>query len=115
MINKKEIDKAISCGNDDEKNYYCFYTGMCYEQNSIKNIIAFAREKFPSFKNLMDEEIQNNHIYWATESSQYKGMYNGDEYILFEDIDKLPEDMKIDAINANCSDLSMEINDLEDR
>jgi len=88
---------AISCGGD-ETNYYLFYTGPSgYDYNSCENIAKFAKEKFSSMKDMPDEEIMHKHIYWATDSFGYKGMYNGDTYVLFDDADKLPDDLKADA------------------
>ena len=94
---------AAPCGGDDN-NYYMFYCGYGYENNSYETIAQFAREKFPHLKDLSDQEIKDKHIYWGTESPSFEAMYNGDTFVLFDDADKLPDDKKADAYR--CCNLS---------
>lgn len=97
----KESLGATPCGGDN-KNYYMFYTGGGgdYSNNTVEAIAKFGQEHFPNFKDLGFEDIKNFHVYWGTDESRgYESFYNGDTYVLFDDIEKLPEDMKKDALN----------------
>ena len=49
---------------------------------------------------MSEDEIIHKHLYWANESQLYNGIYNGDTFILFNDINLLPEDFKLDAIKS---------------
>lgn len=90
--------EATPCGGDD-KNYYMFYVDNygTYKNNTAERIAEFGKKNFPNFKDLGFEDIKNFHMYWATEGSGYESFYNGDTYVLFDDIEKLPEDKKNDA------------------
>ena len=81
----------------DNENYWMFYCGPGYNVNSI--IIAnWARYELPNiFFDMSEDEIIHKHLYWATESKLYNGVYNGDTFILFNNINLLPEDYKLDA------------------
>lgn len=92
----------VAVAGGDGSNLYYFYTGSStYKNNSIENIAAFAQQNFDSCKGKSVEDIEAKHIFWGTEGSGYKGFYNGDTYVLFDDINKLPQDIKQDAL-ANC-------------
>lgn len=50
-----------------------------------------------------------NNFYWATdESAGYKGMYNGDTNVVFNDPDKMPETYKQDALTY-CKDIQVTV------
>ena len=92
----------VSIAGGDSQNLFYFYTGsQSYRDNSVENIAAFAQERFDSCKGKSVEEIESKHIFWGTEGPSFKGFYNGDTYVLFDDINKLPESVKQDAY-ANC-------------
>lgn len=84
------------CGGDGE-NYWYFYSGCGYENNSSDNIAAFAKENLDYFKDMSVEDIRDNHIYWGTDGPRFHGLYNGDTNVLFGDPDKLPEAQREDA------------------
>lgn len=94
-IKKKGV---MPCGGDME-NYWMFYTGPGYKTTDVM-VANWARYELPEFESLDDEEIIKRHIYWGTESMQYKGFYNGDTYVLYNNINALPEDKKFDAEHA---------------
>lgn len=85
------------CGGDME-NYWFFYCGAGYKTRLI-DIANYARYEFENlFFDMTVEEIMKNHIYWGTdESTHFKAMYNGDTFILYYNINALPEDLKADA------------------
>ena len=90
-----------ACGGDGN-NYTMFYTGggSSYANNTMDNIAAFGKGLYPGLKDKSLDEIKDYHIYWGSdEASGYnlKGFYNGDTYVLFDDIEKLPPEMKHDA------------------
>ena len=43
------------------------------------------------------EDIKRDYMYWGTDSGNYEGFYNGDTWIVYDNIDLLPEGMKADA------------------
>ena len=89
----------VAVAGGDGSNLYYFYTGSSsYKDNSIENIAAFAQQNFDSCKGKSVEDIESKHIFWGTEGGGYKGFYNGDTYVLFDDVEKLPEDVKQDAL-----------------
>lgn len=93
-----DASKVAVVGGDGSNLYY-FYTGSSsYKDNSIENIAAFAQEHFDSCKGKSVEDIESKHIFWGTDSGGYQGFYNGDTYILFDDLSKLPQDVKQDAL-----------------
>ena len=84
------------CGGDYE-NYWYFYTGAGYKTKQI-DIANWARYELSSlFFDMSDEEIIKNHIFWGTESMSFNAFYNGDTFVLYYNIDSLPEDIKKDA------------------
>lgn len=86
-----------SCGGDDI-NYWMFYTGPGYLNNTRENIAHWARYVLQNiFFDMSIEEIINKHIYWGTDEGKFKSFYNGDTYILYKDLNKLPENMQYDA------------------
>lgn len=86
------------CGGDNI-NYWIFYTGIGYKNNTRENIAQWARYTLQdTFFDRTIEQIIVNHMYFATDSGNYKHYYNGDTYILFNHFDKLPEDMQYDAM-----------------
>lgn len=92
----------VAVAGGDGSNLFYFYTGSSsYKDNSVENIAAFAQERFESCKDKSVEEIASKHIFWGTEGPSFNGFYNGDTYVLFDDIQKLPEDVKKDAY-TNC-------------
>lgn len=84
------------CGGDGE-NYWYFYSGGGYENNSSDNIAVFAKENLDYFKDMSVEDIRDNHIYWGTDGPRFHGLYNGDTNVLFGDPDKLPKAQREDA------------------
>lgn len=94
---KEDLSVATPCGGD-ESNYYFFYCdAIDYEQNTPENIAQFGKEHLSGLKNMSTEEIISKHLFFGTEGMYFKAFYNGDTYILFDDIEKLPEDIKEDA------------------
>ena len=85
------------CGGDNE-NYWLFYTGHGYKTRKI-DIANWARYELPNlFFDMSNDEIIKNHIYWGTDkSSHFRAMYNGDTYVLYYNINALPEDLRQDA------------------
>lgn len=92
----------VAVAGGDGSNLFYFYTGSSlYKDNSVENIAAFAQKRFDSCKDKSVDEIASKHIFWGTEGPSFNGFYNGDTYVLFDDIQKLPEDVKKDAY-TNC-------------
>lgn len=85
--NTEELAESFLCTPCGEKpgNYILFYAGSCYEYNTPEIILEYGKQ------------FGMGHIYLAGEGSAYKGVYNGDTYVLYKDIDMLPDDMKYDA------------------
>lgn len=92
-INKSSIKVE---GGDDE-NYWMFYTGPGYKDRTPIHIAYYAKYCFAAFKDMSVDEIIRQHIYWGTESSSFHSYYNGDTYVLYDNINALPEDKKLDA------------------
>jgi hypothetical protein len=89
--------KLEPCGSDDF-NYWMFYTGPGYPNNTKENIAHWARYVLQNiFFDMSIEEIINKHIYWGTDDGKFNTFYNGDTYILYKDLNKLSEDMQYDA------------------
>lgn len=88
----------LKCVGGDRENYWLFYTGSGYSstKESIANW-ALYELRDTDFLNMSIEEIMYKHIYWGTDTSNHKAFYNGDTYILFLDVNKLPQDMQSDA------------------
>ena len=80
----------------DDTNYWLFYTGSGCNQHNKFNIANWAKFYLREFNDMSIDQIMT-HIYWGTESSQYKHMYNGDTFVLYIDLKRLPEDMQYDA------------------
>ena len=102
----KFIDKTHephSCGGNKDAGMTYFYSGWSdlYAHNTEDEIAAYAKANMPAFKDMDIDEIKDGHIYWGTDGPMYKGFYNGDTYVLFEDIEKLPDAEKQDAL-SNC-------------
>ncbi len=93
-------ESAIPSGGD-EINYFIFYCdNYTYDYNDIDSVAKFGRKHLKGLKDVSISEIKANHIYWGSdEASGFAGNYNGDTYVLFDDIDKLPADLKKDAYN----------------
>lgn len=89
-----------SCGGDGT-NFWMFYTGASYK-TSLIDVVHYAWfELTDIFGNMSEEEIIKNHIYWGSDESYgMKGAYNGDTYILYNNINALPQDYQFDAQNA---------------
>ena len=94
-----ESDKAVPSGGDKE-NYYMFYVDNqgSYAGNTADNIAQFAKENIPELSGLTTNAIKSKHMYWATDSGSFDGMYNGDTCVLFVDVNKLPGGLRTDAI-----------------
>lgn len=97
----KKLNETIDLKPDggDKKNWFAFYTGLqggSYSNNTQDNIAQFGKENLEGLKDLSIEEIKDSHMYWGSEYG-FHSFYNGDTFILFDDIEKLPEDMKKDA------------------
>lgn len=99
-----EKSKAQPCGSiDNTRNHYMFYTGGggSYTNNTSDEIAKFGKEHFDSMKDMSLDEIKDKHIYWGSDEAVgygLKGLYNGDTYVLFDDLEKLPKDMQHDAM-----------------
>jgi len=89
--------KATPCGGD--QNFYYFYCGHCYGNNTYTTIAEFAKEHIANLKDAPIDEIVDQHIYWGSEYG-FHSFYNGDSFILYDDIAKLPSDMRMDAEEA---------------
>ena len=90
--------KAESCGGDG-KNYFMFYCGGGYENNTPDKIAEFAKEHIENLKDTPVEEIKSDHLYWGSEYG-YHGFYNGDTYVLYDKREDLPKNMRFDAEEA---------------
>lgn len=99
----------------DKTNYFMFYTDNYggYKDNTADNIAQYGKEHLEGLKDLSLEEIKDKHLYWGTETG-FNAFYNGDTYVLFDDIEKLPEDMKKDAYE-NCKGYSKKTESIEDK
>lgn len=88
--------KINLCGGDNS-NYFMFYTGPGYgiSKEDIANWGKFVYNNL--FGDMSIEEIMHKHIYWATDSMNYASMYNGDTWVLYNNITLLPTDKRIDA------------------
>lgn len=95
-ISRAERTLPDVCGGDGT-NYWYFYSGSSYPNNSRESIAAYAKEHFEPFKDMDVDMIANDHMYWGTDACNFKGCYNGDTNILFGDADKLPEALREDA------------------
>ncbi len=82
----KTYDYPHACNFD--VHYKMFYTGPGYPEVTEAVIKDYGMA------------VGMRHHYWATESSCYDGMYNGDTYVLYDDINNLPESMQKDAMLA---------------
>ena len=80
------FDYPRSCGGNE--HYKMFYTGPGYPEVTESVIKDYGLA------------VGMKHHYWATESSCYAGMYNGDTYVLYDDINNLPESFQQDAMLA---------------
>lgn len=97
----KKLNENIELKPDggDKKNWFAFYTslqGNSYSNNTQDNIAQFGKENLEGLKDLSIEEIKDFHMYWGSEYG-FHSFYNGDTFILFDNIEKLPENMKKDA------------------
>lgn len=101
-VQEDKLTEAVEVCGGDKINYLMFYTSNygTYKDNTADNIAQYGKEHLEGLKDLSIEEIKDKHLYWASEIG-YHSAYNGDTYVLFDDIEKLPEDMKQDAIE-NC-------------
>ena len=96
----KIIASQAECSGGDKKNYWYFYCGPEYPQNKYESIAEFARNHIPSLRDAETEDIVYDHIYWGTDEGGYHGFYNGDTFVLYDDINKLDDDMRKDAERA---------------
>ena len=103
---KKTESVELKPDGGDKTNYFMFYTDNygVYKDNTADNIAQYGKEHLEGLKDLSLEEIKDKHLYWGTETG-FNAFYNGDTYVLFDDIEKLPEDMKKDAYE-NCKGYS---------
>lgn len=116
-ITPNKVTESVELKPDggDKTNYFMFYTDNYggYKDNTADNIAQYGKEHLEGLKNLSLEEIKDKHIYWGTETG-FNAFYNGDTYVLFDDIEKLPEDMKKDAYE-NCKGYSKKTESIEDK
>lgn len=112
---KKTEAVELKPDGGDKTNYFMFYTSNngTYKDNTADNIAQYGKEHLDGLKDLSLEEIKDKHIYWGTETG-FNAFYNGDTYVLFDDIEKLPEDMKKDAYE-NCKGYDKKIEAVEDK
>lgn len=80
-------------------NFWYFYTGAGYENVTRTTVAYYAKEHISYFKDMSIDTICKEHIYWATDNSNYEAMYNGDTYVLFTEVNDLPELQRKDAMN----------------
>lgn len=97
-IKKKGIKP---CGSDGY-NLWSFYADnyvASYKNNTPYWIAHWAKYMLNDFFGDMSiDEICNKHIFYGNDTNpEYKGMYNGDEVILYKDFNKLSEDYQHDA------------------
>ena len=99
--NIKSDNEEVHINGGDGKNLFYFYINSHdYPSNLKENIARFAKENFESCKDSSLEEIQDKHIFWGTDAALgFKGVYNGDTFVLFDDINKLPISIKEDALS----------------
>lgn len=91
---KKSYIKPV--GGDGE-NYWYFYCGSGYKTSDIA-IANWARYELENiFFEMSEDEIIRHHLYWGTEGPNFKASYNGDTYVLFNNINQLPEELRADA------------------
>ena len=85
--NTEKISEPFLCTpcGGEPGNYILFYAGSCYEYNTPEIILAYGKQ------------FGMEHIYFASEGPMYCGVYNGDTYVLYKDLELLPDDMKKDA------------------
>ena len=85
----------------DKTNYWMFYTGPGYKTTK-ENIANWAKFTIPEFKDMSIDEIIKLHIYFGTDECShygiYKAFYNGDTYILYNNINELSPEYKEDAL-----------------
>lgn len=112
---KKTEAVELKPDGGDKTNYFMFYTDNYggYKDNTADNIAQYGKEHLEGLKDLSLEEIKDKHLYWGTETG-FNAFYNGDTYVLFDDIEKLPEDMKKDAYE-NCKGYSKKTESIEDK
>lgn len=77
------VDKP--CASAD--GYMMFYTGPGYDGVTKEAVEHYVR----------DHAFEPAGVYWATESPRYEHFYNGDTFVAYESLDKLPDDMRHDA------------------
>ena len=96
---KKEIEcikkSYIKPDGGDRENYWYFYCAKGITPTIIANYARFEFEEL--FFDMSIETIINRHIYWGTDNFQFNGNYNGDTYVLYNNLNLLPEDLKKDA------------------
>ena len=70
-----------------EGKYHIFYTGQGYNVTA-DDVLEYGKT------------VGMSHVYWGTDAVNFSGSYNGDTYVLYEDIENLPESYQEDARNA---------------
>ena len=91
-----EIEKVIKPNGGDE-HYAMFY---CYSSEGpvVPRVLEYARLVYPNLAPLSDKEIEEKYMYWGSECG-FHAMYNGDTWVVFDNINNLPQDMRLDAYN----------------
>lgn len=88
---------AIIKPDGGELSWAGFYCLRNYPGNIVDYIVKYAKLAFPRLSWMSDEDIKRDYMYWGTDSGNYEGFYNGDTWIVYDNIDLLPEGMKADA------------------
>lgn len=86
--------KGITIDGGDNNNYWMFYNEPF---KSPMNIAYWAKFNLDAFYDMDIPEIRNKHIFYGSDSYGYSGMYNGGTYVLFVNVNRLPDGYKEDA------------------
>ena len=91
-----EIEEVIKPdgGNMHYAEFYCWTGGGPV----VPRVLEYARLVYPNLAPLSDKEIEEKYMYWGSEYG-FHAMYNGDTWVVFDNINNLPQDMRLDAYN----------------
>lgn len=85
----------IKCYDGDNGNYWLIDASS--SAVIAKNVANWVAYNIPEFEGISPVVIEHRHIYWATNSPVFFGNYSENTYVVYLSIDRLPENMKIDA------------------
>ena len=91
-----KIEKVIRPDGGDEHyaEFYCWTN----ERPVVSLVLEYARLVYPNLAPLSDKEIEEKYMYWGSECG-FHAMYNGDTWVVFDNINNLPQDMRLDTYN----------------